>query len=138
MRTYEIIFILKPDLPEEEADRFISQMEGVVTSTGGTITKVDRMGQRRLAYPVSKYKEGNYVLFVLQCEVGTVKEFERRLRVTDAVMKFLTVRVDEEHKRLEKLQGIRAKRAAKKKPRPSPASPESRPAGPEAAPAASA
>jgi len=138
MRTYEIIFILKPDLPEEEADRFISQMEGVVTSTGGTITKVDRMGQRRLAYPVSKYKEGNYVLFVLQCEVGTVKEFERRLRVTDAVMKFLTVRVDEERKRLEKLQGIRAKRAAKKKPRPSPASPESRPAGPEAAPAASA
>jgi small subunit ribosomal protein S6 len=119
MRIYEIIFILKPDLPEEEADRFISQMEGIVTSTGGTIRKIDKMGQRRLAYTIGRYREGQYVLFALDCEVPTVKEFERRLRVSDPVIKFLTVRVDEEMKRVEKLQAIRAKKLARKKPRPS-------------------
>ena len=117
MRIYEIIFILKSDLPEEETDRFISQMEGVVTSTGGTIRKVEKMGQRHLAYAVGRQREGQYVLFVLECEVPTVREFERRLRVSDPVIKFLTVRVDEEMKRLEKLQRVRAKKLARKKPR---------------------
>jgi small subunit ribosomal protein S6 len=120
MRIYEVIFILQPDLAEEEADRLISQMEGVVTSTGGTIRKVDKMGQRHLAYAIGKYREGRYVLFVLECEVATVKELERRLRVTDPVMKFLTVRVDEEMKRLEKLRAIRAKKLARKKPKSKP------------------
>ena len=132
MRIYEIIFILKPDLPEEEADRFISQMEGIVSSTGGTIRKLEKMGQRRLAYVINRYREGQYLLFVLECEVATVKEFERRLRVSDPVIKFLTVRVDEEMKRLEKLQAIRAKKLARKKPKPG------RPGAPPAAAAAPA
>lgn len=118
MRTYEIIFILKPDLPEEEADRFISQMEGIVTSTAGTIRKIDKMGQRRLAYTIGRHREGQYVLFALDCDVATVREFEHRLRVTDSVIKFLTVRVDEEIKRIEKLQQARAKKLARKKPKP--------------------
>lgn len=118
MRTYEITFILKPDLPEEEMDRFVSQMEAIVTSTGGTIRKIEKMGQRRLAYVIDRYREGQYVLFALDCEVATVREFERRLRVTDSVIKFLTVRVDEEIKRIEKLQQARAKKLARKKPKP--------------------
>ena len=117
MRTYEIIFILKPDVPEEEADRFIAQMEGVVTSTGGAIRRIEKMGQRRLAYKVGRYREGQYVLFSLDCEVGTVKEFERRLRVSDPVIKFLSVRIDEDIKRVEKLQAIRSKKLARKKPK---------------------
>ncbi len=124
MRTYEIIFILKPDLPEEEMDRFISQMEGIVTSTGGTIRKIDKMGQRRLAYLIGRYREGQYVLFVVDCEVATVKEFERRLRVSDQAIKFLTVRVDEEIKRLGKLQQARAKKLGRKKPKPAQPGPE--------------
>jgi small subunit ribosomal protein S6 len=126
MRTYEITFILKPDLPEEEADKFVAQMEGIVTSTGGTIHKIDRIGQRRLAYLIGRYKDGVYVMFTLDCEVPTVKEFERRLRVTDSVIKFLSVRVDEEIKRVEKLHAERAKKFAKKKPKP--AKPGSEPA----------
>ena len=118
MRTYEIIFILKPDLPEEETDRFVSQMEAVVTSTGGTIRKIEKMGRKRLAYTIDRCRDGQYVLFSVDCEVPTVKEFERRLRVAEPVIKFLTVRVDEEMKRLEKLQGIRAKKLARKKPKP--------------------
>jgi small subunit ribosomal protein S6 len=118
MRTYEIIFILKSDLPEEEADRFLSQMEGIVTSSGGTIRKIDKMGLRRLAYTIDRYRDGQYVLFSIDCEVATVKEFERRLRVAEPVIKHLTVRVDEEMKRIEKLHAIRAKKLARKKPKP--------------------
>jgi small subunit ribosomal protein S6 len=118
MRTYETIFILKPDLPEEEIDQFISQMETIVTSTGGNIRQVERMGRRRLAYMIRKYREGYYTLFDMECEVPAVRELERRLRVADPVIKYLTVRMDEQTKRLNKLQGVRAKKLARKKPKP--------------------
>ncbi len=118
MRTYEIIFILKPDLPEEETEQFISQMETVVTSTGGSVHQVERMGRRRLAYMIGKYREGYYVLFSLECEVAAVRELERRLRVADPVIKYLTVRMDEQTKRLKKIQQVRAKKLARKKPKP--------------------
>ena len=117
MRNYEVIFILKPDLPEEETDRIVSQMESVVTSTGGSLNKVEKMGRRRLAYALGKYHDGYYVLFVLDCEASTLQELERRLKVADAVLRHLTVRVDEEMKRLEKLQRARAQRVSKHKPK---------------------
>lgn len=119
MRTYETIFILKPDLPEEDASRFVTQMEGVVTSTGGTLQKTNRMGRRRLAYHIQKYHEGEYVLLVSEAEPATVQEVERRLKVAEPVLKFMTVRTDEGLKRLAKKQQERAKRAARKKPRQS-------------------
>lgn len=118
MRTYEIMFILKPDLPEEENERLVSQMESVVTSTGGTLHRAERMGRRRLAYTIEKNRDGYFVLFVIDCETPTVRELERRLKVSDPVMKYLTVRVDEEIKRLEKTQRIRAQRRARRKPKP--------------------
>lgn len=120
MRTYEVMFILKSDLPEEETERIVSQMEAVVTSTGGSLNKVDKMGRRRLAYPLGKYHDGYYVLFALECESSTLQELERRLKVADSVLRHLTVRVDEERKRLEKLQQVRSQRAARRKPRPGP------------------
>ena len=115
MRTYEIMFILKPDFPEEEADRFLSAMETLVTSTGGTIRKVEKMGRRHLGYSIRRCREGQYVLFVVDCEVSTLREFERRLKVADPVLKFITVRTDEEIKRAAKMQKIRAKRTARRK-----------------------
>ena len=118
MRNYEVMFILKPDLPEEESDRIVAQMESVVTATGGSLGKVEKMGRRRLAYALGKYHDGYYVLFVLESEAATLQELERRLKVADAVLRYLTVRVDEEKKRLDKLQGARAKRASKRKTRP--------------------
>jgi len=119
MRTYEIMFILKPDFPEEEADRFVSSMEALVTSTGGTVSKVEKMGRRRLGYSIRRCWEGQYVLFVLDCAVATVQEFERRLKVADPVIKFLTVRTDEEIKGAEKIRKMRAKHAARRKAAPS-------------------
>ena len=114
MRIYEELFIIKPDATEEEIDQIVEQMTGVVTAAGGTIDKTDKWGKRRLAYRVDKHREGYYVLLQFTCGPETVKELERRLRVTDAVIKFLTVRIDETLKRLEKRKKHREKRAHRK------------------------
>ena len=114
MRIYEELFIVKPDATEEEVDQLIEQMKSVVTTAGGTVDKVDKWGKRRLAYRVDKYREGAYILFQFNSAPETVKEFERRLRVSDMVIKFLTVRIDETLKRLEKRKKDRDKRAHRK------------------------
>jgi small subunit ribosomal protein S6 len=114
MRIYEELFIAKPDAPDEEVDAFIEQMKTIVSNAGGTVDKVDKWGKRKLAYRVDKYREGAYVLFQFTSEAEAVKEFERRLRVSDLVIKFLTVRIDETLKRLEKRKKERDKRAHRK------------------------
>ncbi len=114
MRIYEELFIVKPDATEEEVDALIEQMKAVITTAGGTVDKVDKWGKRKLAYRVDKYKEGYYVLFTFTTEGAAVKEFERRLRVADSVIKFLTVRIDLTLKRLDKRKKQRDKRAARK------------------------
>jgi len=115
MRTYEIIFIVRPDVTEEDVEKLISQMEGVVTGTGGKLEKVEKMGRRRLAYRVAKQREGIYVLFRLQGSGDTVKEFERRLKVIDTVIKYMTVRIDEDLERAEKFKALRSKQESKKR-----------------------
>ena len=106
-RTYELMFIVRPDMPEEDQDKLISTIETQVTNAGGTMKNVERMGKRRLAYVVRRFQDGIYMLMVLEGEGGMVKEVERRLRVTEPVIKFITVRVDEEQKRLAKIKAIR-------------------------------
>jgi small subunit ribosomal protein S6 len=114
MRIYEELFIVKPDTPEEEADQFIEQMKSVVTGSGGAVDKVEKWGKRKLAYRIDKFREGAYVLFQFSAKPETVKEFERRLRVSDLVIKFLTVRIDQTLKRLDKRKKDREKRAHRK------------------------
>ena len=118
MRIYEELFIIKPDAPDEEADQFVEQLRTQLTNAGGTVDKIDKWGKRRLAYRVDKYHEGAYVLLQFAAGPDAVKELERRLRVSDLVIKFLTVRIDETLKRLEKRKKARDKRAAR---RPAPA-----------------
>jgi small subunit ribosomal protein S6 len=117
-RIYEELFIVKPDAPEEEVDGFVAQLETHLKSSGATVDKVEKWGKRKLAYRVDKYREGTYVLFQFTAEPDAVKELERRLRVSDAVLKFITVRIDETLKRLEKRKKDRDKRAAKRAERP--------------------
>ena len=114
MRNYEIMFIVNPNTPEEEIDKINAQIETIVTSGGGKIEKIEKMGKRRLAYEVEKHREGYYVLFVMSANGDIIRECERRLRVMDAVMKYLTVRNDEEARRLEKIRAFRQKRAARR------------------------
>ena len=114
MRIYEELFIAKPDAPDEEVDQFVEQLKTQLTGAGATVDKVEKWGKRRLAYRVDKYREGAYVLLQFSAAPDTVKELERRLRVSDIVLKFLTVRIDETLKRLDKRKKIRDKRAAKR------------------------
>ena len=119
MRIYEELFIVKPDVPEEEVDQFVEQLRTQVTAAGGTLDKVDKWGKRKLAYRVDKHREGFYVLMQFTAGPETVKEFERRLRVSDMVLKFLTVRIDETLKRLDKRKQARDKRASRRATAPS-------------------
>ena len=114
MRIYEEMFIVKSSTPEEEVDALIEQMKGVVTASGGTVEKADRWGTRRLAYRVQKQTEGLYVLMQFTALATTVKELERRLRVADPIIKFITVRIDEKLKKIEKRKKLREKRAHRK------------------------
>ena len=115
MRIYETLFIIKPDVPDEEADQRLETLQGQLTAAGATIDKVEKWGKRKLAYRVDKYREGSYVLIQFSGDSATlVKEFERRLRVSDAVLKYLTVRIDETLKRLDKRRKAREKRSARR------------------------
>ena len=109
-RTYEVMFIVRPDMAEEELDKLISTLETAVSTTGGTVKSVEKMGKRRLAYVVGRFHDGMYVLLTVEGGGGLIHELERRLRVTEPVIKFLTVRIDEEQKRLEKIKKIREAR----------------------------
>jgi small subunit ribosomal protein S6 len=109
-RSYEVMFIVRPDVVDEELDKLVSSIESSVANAGGTVKGTERMGKRRLAYTVRKFNEGMYVLLTMEGTGATVAEIERRLRVTEPVIKFLTVRVDEEQKRLEKVKKHRASR----------------------------
>lgn len=110
MRTYEVMFIVRPDMVDEDLDRLISTLEGNITTAGGTVSNVERMGKRRLAYTVRKFNDGIYVLLTVEGEGKLIAEVERRLRVAEPVIKFITVRVDEEQKRLDKVKKIRESR----------------------------
>src|SRR5580692_1099808 len=118
MRVYEELFIVKPDLPEEEVDGFVEQIQHVITDGKGTVDKTDKWGVRKLAYRVQKYSEGIYVLIQFTSSPDLVKEVERRMRVADQVIKFITVRIDEKLKKIEKRRKVREKRAARRPPPP--------------------
>jgi small subunit ribosomal protein S6 len=131
-RTYELMFIVRPDMVDEELNKLISTLGSSVTSAGGTV-KSEIWGKRRLAYTVRKFNDGIFVLLIIEGTGAMVHEVERRLRVTEPVIKFNTVRTDEELKRLDKIKKIRDSR---KKASAAPAAPVTPEAGTEPAPAA--
>ena len=109
-RTYELMFIVRPDMLEEDQDKLISTLESAVTTSGGSVKSVEKMGKRRLAYDVKKFSEGQYVLFTLNADGKAIHELERRLRVAEQVIKFISVRTDVEDKRLAKVKKLRDSR----------------------------
>src|SRR5205085_9910425 len=125
MRTYEVLFILSPQVPEEEATSLISDFKGVAEKNGATLKSEDAWGRRRLAYPIHKFNEGIYHLLVLESE-GSLSELDRRMKNVDRVLRHIIVRTDLDAKRADKL----AKRNPKKErlrpaaaPAPAPAAP---------------
>ena len=122
-RLYDLIFICRPATPEEDIDKLISMVEQVTAERGGKVDKVEKWGTRKLAYRVSKHREGSYVLVILRgTRTDMIHELERRLKVSDAVIKYQTVRLDEQVKRQQKLSQRRDKKNARRPRRAAPAS----------------
>ena len=129
-RTYEVMFIVRPDMVEEEMDKLLSNLEHQATNAGAKVKSLEKMGKRRLAYLVRKFNDGFYVLMTVDADGKSVHEIERRLRVAEPVIKFISVRIDEQQKRLDKIKQLRATRVKRSAAEPVPV--------PEAAPAPAA
>ena len=130
-RVYEVMFIVRPDVEDEEADKLIESLSNTVKTGGGAIKTVEKLGRRKLAYQVRKFNDGNYILFTIEAMGPVVLELERRLRVTEQVIKFITVRIDEEEKRLAKVKALRGvRRTANSEPAPAPVAAAPAPAEP--------
>jgi small subunit ribosomal protein S6 len=119
------MFIVRPDLLEEDVDKLIATLQNHATTAGATVEKTEKMGKRRLAYDVKKFSDGQYVLFVMKADGKTIHELERRMRVSEPVIKFITVRTDEEHQRLDKVRKIRESRVKRPPAGSTPAEAES-------------
>lgn len=109
-RLYEVMFIVRPDTAEEDVDKLIAGFTTSVTNGSGVVKNVEKMGRRKLAYMVRKFNDGNYILMTIEGNGAVVLELERRLRVSEPVIKFITVRMDEEEKRLAKVKAARGTR----------------------------
>ena len=114
-RLYDLIFICRPDTPETDIDKLITTIEHSIAEKGATVDKLEKWGRKRMAYRVHKLREGFYVYFALRSSQGDlIKELERRLKVNDSVIKYLTVRLDEDMKRKEKFNKRRERRTARR------------------------
>jgi small subunit ribosomal protein S6 len=116
VRNYEVVFVAAPTLTSEELDGFISHIQTVVEGKNGKVVKVDNWGKKSLAYKIKKFREGYYVVLSIEGDGITIAELERRFRVTDYIIRFISVRIDEDLKRSEKIKAIRHKKGAKRAP----------------------
>lgn len=112
-RQYEVVFIVDPTVDDEVA-KLTDSFRQIVLDQGGSVTKAETMGKRQLAYEILHKKEGTFVLMEVEGSGREIAELERRMRVNDRVLRYLTVRVDEDRRRAEKLKSRRAAKAAKK------------------------
>ena len=113
-RSYEIVFIINPDAEDAEVMRLTEAAQKTITDQGGNIVKTEMMGKRRLAYEIDHKREGIYVLLEVEGSGREIAEFERRMRVNDRVLRYMTVRVDEYRRRAQKLKDRRARKAERR------------------------
>lgn len=114
MRTYEVVFLTAPTLSDDDLNALVEQLKKSVESKKGKIVKTDSWGKRALAYPIKKYKEGCYTTFTVEDNGEAIAEVERRFRVTDSVIRFLSVRVDDDLKRQQKIKTRRETKKARR------------------------
>lgn len=112
-RIYEVMFIVDPDAPEDEVMKLSEGVQKIITGQGGSIAKTEMMGKRQLAYEINHKRDGSYVLLEVEGSGKEIAEVERRMRVNDQILRYMTVRVDEERQRAEKLKARRTRKAAK-------------------------
>src|SRR5688500_16614796 len=113
-RTYEVMYIVDPETPADKIEKLNEAVGKVIEKEGGTVVRMDDIGQRTLAYPIKKHTEGHYVLFEIDGSGQEILELERRMRVNDMIMRYITVRIDEDRKKADKMRAKREKRAAQR------------------------
>ncbi len=114
-RVYEVMYIGTPETVDDDITKLNESIEQMITKEGGSVVRTDNMGRRKLAYPINKKTEGHYVLFEIEDSGQTIAELERRMRVNDAVLRYITVRVDEDRKSAEKNRAKREKRQTRRR-----------------------
>ena len=113
-RIYEVMFIVDTSTTDEDITRLNENLQQIIKDQGGTITKSENMGRRQLAYPIGRKTDGFYVLFEVEGSGREIAELERRMRVNDQVLRYITVRVDEDRRRAEKFKAKRARKASRR------------------------
>jgi len=113
-RTYEVMYIVNPDTDADKIAKLNEAVGKLIEKEGGEVVRMDDIGIKNLAYPIEKKDTGHYVLFEVSGSGQEIAELERRMRVNDMIMRFITVRVDEDRKKAEKLRTKRETRAEKR------------------------
>ena len=113
-RIYELIFIVDPDVADDEVMKLSEGVQKIITGQGGSITKTEMMGKRQMAYEINHKKNGTYVLLEVEGSGAEIAEVERRMRVNDQILRYMTIRVDEDRRRADKLKDRRARKAVRR------------------------
>jgi small subunit ribosomal protein S6 len=113
-RQYEVVFIVDPAADDDEVNRLTDSLKQIATDQGGVVTKAESMGRRQLAYEILHKTEGSFMLLEIEGSGREIAELERRMRVNDRILRYLTVRVDEDRRRAEKFKAKRARKAEKR------------------------
>jgi len=114
-RQYEVVFIVDPTT-DDEVPKLAESFAQIITDQGGVVTRNEVMGKRQLAYEILHHKDGTFVLLEIEGSGHEIAELERRMRVNDRVLRYITVRVDEDRRRADKLKERRARKADKRPP----------------------
>ena len=113
-RTYEVMYIVDPETAIDKITKLNTAVGNLIEKEGGSIVRMDDIGRRPLAYPIQKKNEGHYVLFEIEGSGQEIAELERRMRVNDMIIRYMTVRVDEDRKKADKMRAKREKRAERR------------------------
>ena len=103
-RKYEVGFILNPELTEEEEKKTLNSVLDVIKKSKGKVENIDEWGKKKMAYPIKKHHEGIYYFIVTDMDTEMIKKVETRLRLTERVMRYITVRLDEQEKKANRLR----------------------------------
>jgi small subunit ribosomal protein S6 len=113
-RVYEVMYIAQPDTAHDDIAKLNEGIQKLIEGEGGSVVKIEEIGRRKMAYEIKRKREGYYVLFEIEGSGREIAEIERRFRVNDAIMRYITVRVDEDRKAAEKVRAKRERRRARR------------------------
>jgi small subunit ribosomal protein S6 len=114
-RKYELVYVVSPDATDDQVTDLHNQVDAIVQRMGGQLEKTDNWGRRKLAYEIGRHKEGTYVLEVINGSGELMKEIDRRLKVTDLIIRHLVVRVDEEQAVVERTRAARTETSRRRR-----------------------